>query len=118
MAEVIIGRVSDVESQDKGEISVRNLIKGLTDTPDVSVSLISVKGRKNRTISQDQSWAFYFCLKSEGECFFQIGDKKYPVEEGSYFLIPPNTPYFDQGYMELLSVCSPHYDPDRVRYLD
>ncbi len=117
MTEAIIGHASDVKPQDKGEISVRNLIRGL-DNPDISFSIITVKGGKNTTVKQEISWAFYYVLKSEGSCLFNIDGDNYPAEEGSYFLIPPDTPYYDQGSMELLSVCSPHYDPDKVKYLD
>ena len=118
MTELIIGRASDVEPQDKGEISVRNLIKDLTEAPDVSVSLVTLKGGKNKTVKQEASWAFYYVLKSEGNCLFNIDGENYLAEEGSYFLIPPNTPYYDQGCMDILTVCSPHYDPDKVKYLD
>ncbi len=105
---------SEVEEKDFGYIRVKQLLNQ-KDVDNISVSIVKIDG-KNKKVINTTSEAIYYVLDGKG--IFNIGGDEVEVETGDLVFIPKGTPYFDKGKLTMLSINSPRFNRDAIKYLD
>lgn len=105
---------SEIEEKDFGYIKVKQLLNQ-EDIDNISVSIVKIDG-KNKKIINESSDAVYYVLEGSGA--FNIDGDEVSVEIEDLVFIPKGTLYFDTGKMIMLSINSPRFNRDTIKYLD
>ena len=83
---------------------------------DFSLARIELNGVNDKGLNQDCG-ALYMVVDGEGQ-FTIFGEKEnrvIEVKKGDSVFIPKGTWYQDQGKMTMYSICSPAFNPEKVK---
>lgn len=78
---------------------------------EVSVASISLRGLNRLTINH-RSTILYHVLAGEGT--MNVNGDVYELKKGAIVEVPPGTPYFDKGNVDMEAVSIPPFNPEDV----